>query len=255
MNGCRQTIDSGGTTNRGGYVLALNGTNQYVELHNSVNDFNDTTIAVWFKNTGGASGQQVWSMGNGSNKVMYLTPNDSITGNLRFLITDGTTTNYLNGSAVPANIWTHVAVVFAQAASNSVLYVNGAAVATNSNITLFPDSLNAPLMANANYLGRGNGGNYFQGSVDDFRVFMRSLTASDVAALYATPAPAAISPVTDSTLSTPVWLAQPYALGDSVITMSVVPGSDTSGWVSPVGQMVRYPTGPPLIGTSVTFRE
>jgi len=230
LNGCRPTIDSG-TSNRGGYVLALNGTNQYVELHNSVNDFNDTTIAVWFKNTGGASGQQVWSMGNGSNKVMCLTPNDSTTGNLRFLITDGTTTNYLNGSAVPTNVWTHVAVVFAQAASNSVLYVNGLPVATNLNITLFPDSLNAPLMANANYLGRGNGGNYFQGSVDDFRVFMRSYAASDVAALYALPAPAAISPVTDSTLSTPVWLAQPYALGDSVITMSVVPGSDTSGWV------------------------
>jgi len=133
-------------------------------------------------------------------------------------------TNYLNGSAVPANIWTHVGGgVCPGRQQQCFIRPMELRLATNSNITLFPDSLNAPLMANANYLGRGNGGNYFQGSVDDFRVFMRSLTASDVAALYATPAPAAISPVTDSTLSTPVWLAQPYALGDSVITMSVVP--------------------------------
>ena len=124
MNGCRSAVDTG-TGARGGYVLPLNGSNQYVELHYSVNDFNDTTIAVWFKWAGGVADQRIWSMGDGANKVMYLTPNDSGTGNLRFLITDGRTTNYLDGNAVPANVWTHVAIVFAQAASNSVLYVNG----------------------------------------------------------------------------------------------------------------------------------
>ena len=51
MNGCKSTIDSGGTP-RGGYVLALNGTNQYVELPNSVNDFKDMSIAIWVKWTG-----------------------------------------------------------------------------------------------------------------------------------------------------------------------------------------------------------
>ena len=73
MNGCRPAVDTGAST-RGGYVLPLNGTNQYVELHNSVNDFNDTTIAVWFKWAGGAGDQRIWSMGDGTNKVMYLTP-------------------------------------------------------------------------------------------------------------------------------------------------------------------------------------
>jgi carbonic anhydrase/acetyltransferase-like protein (isoleucine patch superfamily) len=229
INGCRAAVDTGANT-RGGYVLPLNGTNQYVELHNSVNDFNDTTIAVWFKWAGGASDQRIWSLGDGANKVMYLTPNDSDTGDLLFVITDGNTTNYLNGGVVPADVWTHVAVVFASASSNSTLYVNGLAVATNSAITLFPDSLNAPLMANANYLGRGYAGNYFQGSVDDFRVFMRSFAASDVAALYATPAPAPVTPVTDTPPATPTWLATPNAISDSAITMSATPAASTLGW-------------------------
>src|ERR1017187_3053104 len=30
---------------------------------------------------------------------------------------------------------------------------------------------------------------------------------------------------------------------------------ETSGWPSPVGQIVRYPTGPFCIGTRVTFNE
>jgi hypothetical protein len=229
MNGCRAAIDTGAGA-RGGYVLSLNGTNQYVELHNSVNDFNDTTIAVWFKNNGGPGDQRIWSLGDGGSKMMYLTPNDSDTGNLRFLITDGNTTNDLNGSAVPANVWTHVAVVFAQAASNSVLYVNGVAVATNSAITLFPDSLNAPLMANANYLGRGNTGNYFQGSLDDFRVFMRSFDASEVLALYNTPAPAPVLPVADTPPPTPTWLVIPTPISDSAITMSANPATSALGW-------------------------
>jgi hypothetical protein len=229
MNGCRAAVDTGASL-RGGYVLPLNGVNQYVELHNSVNDFNDTTIAVWYKNTGGPGGQQVWSLGNGSNKVMYLTPNDSATGDLLLVITDGITTNTLNGGALPANVWTHMAVVFAQAASNCTLYVNGLPVATNSGITLFPDSLNAPLMANANYLGRGNTGNYFQGCADDFRVFMRSFAASDVLALYNTPAPATVTSVADTPPGTPTWLAAPSAVSDSAITMSATAAASALGW-------------------------
>ena len=53
MNGCRGAVDTV-TPTRGGLVLPLNGTNQYVELHNSVNDFRETAITVWVKWTGSA---------------------------------------------------------------------------------------------------------------------------------------------------------------------------------------------------------
>ena len=137
------------------------------------------------------------------------------------MISNGKTTNYLNGGAVPANTWTHVAVVFAPAASNSVLYVNGLPVATNSAITLFPDSLNAPLMANANYLGRGNAGNYFQGSVDDFRVYHAVVGGERRAgALQHAGAGGGRRRWRTRPRPRPAWLVSPYAVSDSAITMS-----------------------------------
>ena len=80
-------------------MLPLNGASQYVELHNSVNDFKDTAIAVWVKWTGSAADQRIWSMGDGASKVMYLTPSDPAPADLRFVITDGVTTQSLDGGA------------------------------------------------------------------------------------------------------------------------------------------------------------
>lgn len=231
MNGCRVAKDTNGPT-RGGLVLPLNGVNQYVELHNSVNDFRDSTYAVWIKWTGGASDQRVWSLGDGTNKVMYLTPNDAGTGGLRFVISDGTTTQALDGGALTPSVWTHLAVVFS--GSTCTLYVNGAAVASNGAMILFPDSLNAPLMENANYLGRGNAGNFFAGYLDDFRAYMKALSDSEVAALYSAAAPAPVTISADSTAPTPnaaTWLVTPRALSDNAVTMSATPGMDASGWV------------------------
>jgi hypothetical protein len=232
MNGCRVAKDTGAPT-RGGLVLPLDGVSQYVELHNSVNDFKDTAICIWAKWTGSADDQRVWSMGDGAGKEMYLTPRDATTGKLRFCISDGAAGHYLDGAADMAfNTWTHVAVVFFGA--TSTLYVDGSAVATHASMVLFPDSLNAPLMENANYLGRGPAGNYFQGSVDDFRVHMKSLTVDEVSAIYSAASPAPVKILDDTIAPTPVaatWLVAPHPISDNAITMTATPGTDASGWV------------------------
>ena len=231
MNGCRTAKDTVAPV-RGGRVLPLDGTSQYVELHNSLNDFKDSSLALWFKYPGGASEQCLWSMGNGSNKTMSLTPNAAGSGALRFVITDGATTQTLDGPVIPANTWKHVAVVFA--GTTCTLYVDGAAVASNAAMTLLPDSLNAPLMENANYLGRGNAGNYFQGTLDDFRVYNKGLSATEVTALFAPAAPAPITIAADTTAPAPnaaTWLVAPVSIGDNAATMSATPGTDASGWV------------------------
>ena len=231
MNGCRTGVDSVAPT-RGGRVLPLDGVSQYVELHNSINDFKDSTFAVWFKQTGGASDQRLWSLGDGANKVMWLTPNVAGSGNLRFTISDGTTTTVLDGPAVTVNTWNHAAVVFS--GTTCTLYLNGTAVATNAAMTLLPDSLNAALMENTNYLGRGNTGNWFQGFLDDFRVFNKGLTATEVTTLYSTAAPAPVTITVDTTAPTPnaaTWLVEPQSNGDNSATMSATPGTDDSGWV------------------------
>jgi hypothetical protein len=231
MNGCRTAKDSGAAA-RGGRVLPLDGTSQYVELHNSISDFKDSTFAVWFKPVGGPADQRIWSLGDGGGKVMYLTPNAAGTGTLRFVITDGATTHTLDGPALGSNLWHHVAVVFS--GTTCTLHVNGAVAAINAAMSLFPESLNAPLMENANYLGRGNAGNFFQGSVDDFRMYHKALGGDEVLALFNTASPPPVTIAADTTAPSPdaaTWLVAPLALGDSTVTMSATPGTDASGWV------------------------
>lgn len=233
MNGCRSDKDTNAPT-RGGLVLPLNGVNQYVELHNGVNDFRDSTYALWFKQTGVAPDQCLWSFGDGASKAMYLTPNSDATGGLRFTITDGTTTQTLDGGTPAANTWHHAAVVFSSAVCT--LYLDGTAMASNPPPTmrLFPDSLNAPLMENANYLGRGTSGTYFQGYLDDFRAYMKALTAAEVATIYAAGSPEPVIIAGDTTPPTPnpaTWLVTPRAISDNAVTMSATPGTDASGWV------------------------
>jgi len=232
MNGCKSTIDSGGTP-RGGYVLALNGTNQYVELPNSVNDFKDMSIAVWVKWTGTASDQKIWSMGDGSSKIMYLTPKNSSTSKVRFSITDGTTTQFIDGAAALGTGWTHVVVTFS--GNTGTLYVNGAQAGQNTSMTLDPDSMSAALMENCNYIGRDTAGNYFQGSVDDFRAYNKTLSSGDVTTLYNTAAPSPVTPPNDTTAPTPnaeTWLVNPMAISDSAISMSGSVGTDASNYVA-----------------------
>ena len=231
MNGCRTAKDAGASV-RGGRVLPLDGVSQYVELHNSIGDFKDSSFALWFKQGGGAAGQRLWSFGDGAAREMHLTPDDAGTGALRFVITDGTTTHTLDGPAIPANVWKHVAVVFS--GSTCTLYLDGVAVAANPAVTLFPDRLNAPLMENANYLGRGSTGNAFQGSLDDFRSYNKGLSAGEVSTLFATAGPAPITIAADTTAPSPnaaTWLVAPLATGDNSVTMSATPGTDASGWV------------------------
>lgn len=152
-------------------------------------------------------------------------------------IVKGTTyvynTSTLNGPAIAANIWRHAVVVFSGV--TCTLYLDGAAMASNAAMTLFPDALNAPLMENASYLGRGNAGHHFQGSLDDFRAYNKPLAGSEVASLFSTAAPAPVVVVAaDTTAPAPnaaAWLVAPAAVSDSTVTMSATPGSDASGWV------------------------
>jgi len=211
-------------------VLNLNGSNQYVELRPDAVDFADLTIATWVKWSGSTNDQMILSTGDGNTKVMYLTPKDATTGKLRWVISDGTSTQSLNGaSALAPNTWTHVAISLAT--NTATLYVNGTAVDTNTAITIDPDQLHAPLMADWNFIGRGNTGNYFAGRIDEFRVYNKSLNAAEVAALLSDITPGGV-PAADTSPPTPnaaTWLVSPLAAADNSITMSASEGSDAGG--------------------------
>ena len=173
-----------------GDVLVLNGANQFVNLPGGA--ANGRTFAAVFKWNGGATSQHVFDFGNSTNSYAFLTPLAS-SGNLRFTIspsgTAGEKNLEANGTA-PVGVWTHAAVT--TDGSHGILYVNGAAVATNTSMTLtVPDIVPGNV-----WFGRSQFTNnpFFNGQISSIRVFGRALSANEIVA----PQPAISTPTADS---------------------------------------------------------
>jgi hypothetical protein len=116
---------------------------------------------------------------------MFLVPSSGT--NVRFAITTGGSgaEQRINGTAaLPAGVWTHVAVT--RSGSTGTLYVNGAQVAQNTAMTLSPSSLGSTTQ---NWIGRSQYGSdaFLDGQVDEFRIYNRALSAAEVLALFQIP--------------------------------------------------------------------
>jgi hypothetical protein len=211
-------------------VLNLDGVSHYVELRPDAVDFPDVTIAVWVKWAKNTNNQIIFSCGDGNTKYISLSPKASTTGKLQFAISNGKAIQYLNGTAPLApGVWTHVAVTLL--VNTGTLYVNGMQVAQNSNMTINPDQVHAPLMENANFIGRNASGNYFAGRIDEFKVLNKALSAAEVLALKGAVTAGKVV-ATDTTPPAPAlatWLVAPVVTRDHAITMSATEGKDAGG--------------------------
>ena len=77
------------------------------------------------------------------------------------------------------NAWSQLAVTLS--GTTATLYVNGAAAATNTSMTLNPSSLGATTQ---NYIGKSQWPDpYLSGTVDEFQVYNRALSAAEVQSL------------------------------------------------------------------------
>ncbi|MEK5239606.1 LamG-like jellyroll fold domain-containing protein [Paenibacillus sp. FSL L8-0470] len=99
--------------------------------------------------------------------------------------------------ALPAGEWKHVAVTLT--GTQGVLYIDGVEAGRNDHMTLRPSDLGK---TKNNYIGKSQFADpYFDGLVDDFRIYSRALSAAEIAALIA-PAGNIVS-VEDAMLTTP----------------------------------------------------
>jgi hypothetical protein len=85
-------------------------------------------------------------------------------------------------SALTTNEWHHAAVVLG--ADGAHLYLDGAEAASSSNVTPRPADMGA--MPN-NWMGRSEyvADPYFDGMIDEFRVYARALSANEIGLLFA----------------------------------------------------------------------
>ncbi|MDQ0896122.1 PxKF domain-containing protein [Agromyces ramosus] len=142
----------------------------------------DWSISTWIKPAALTNWSRVFDFGTGQTVNMFLTMNAGGAGP-RFAITNSGAgaeqrLTY-GGQNFPLNQWSNVVVTVS--GTQGTMYLNGSVVATNSNMTLKPSALGN---TTRNYLGKSQYNDpAYDGAIDDFAIYNRALSATEVAAL------------------------------------------------------------------------
>lgn len=172
----------------GGYhgnALKLDGTaNSYAGLPAGVvSGLNDFSIATWVRIDALSTWMRLFDFGNGSATNMFFTVQAAVVNGastVRYAIKNNNSAEQqLSVNRVlPLNTWLHIAIT--QTGNTARMYIDGALVATNTNMTLRPATLGNTTL---NYLGKSQYNDpLFKGSIDEFKIFNRALTADEIKA-------------------------------------------------------------------------
>ncbi len=167
-------------TGNSGNALYFTAKTDYVQLPNDITtSLTDFTVAAWVNVDKLQWWPRIFDFGTGQKNYMFLTQVGG--GNLRFAIRTATVDEQQINSttAISTGTWAHVAVTVQ--GSTGTMYINGVAVGTNTNMTLTPSSLGSTTQ---NYIAKSQFDDpALSGSVDEFRIYNRALTNSDIVAL------------------------------------------------------------------------
>ena len=170
------------TQGRFGSALSFNGVNNVVRIASSLslNVSSAMTLEAWIKPTAAQSGWRTIMQReaeayflNASNSDGALLPSGGGTFNGTTAYVSGTTAN-------PVNVWTHVALTYDGAALR--LYVNGVLAANQSR--------SGAIQTNSNPVWIGGNspyGEYFQGLIDEVRIYNRALSQAEIQSDMNTP--------------------------------------------------------------------
>jgi hypothetical protein len=180
-------ITSGGATGprvpgEVGRALQFNGDGEYAQLPTGiVSGLHDFTISTWVNPAANSPWSRVFDFGTGTSDFMFMTLSSG-GGPLIFSDTNpaGTVQTLFAPGQLPLNTWSHVAVTLS--GSTGTLYIDGKAVDTNPNMTTTPSDLG---VTTQNWIGHSQfaADPFLDATVDDFQIYSRALSASEVATL------------------------------------------------------------------------
>lgn len=170
-----------------GGALEFDGSNEYIDLpiDSLIGSLTNCTIATWVNWSGlGSDWQRVFDFGTGETYNMFLTPNTS-DNELRFAITQTSwhDEDRATASEVLPTGWHHLAVTIDPDNTTYTLYLDAEVVAENTSARFTPSDLGE---TNQNWLGRSQYAPdpYFNGVLDDFRIYDRVLDPEEVEQLF-----------------------------------------------------------------------
>ena len=166
-----------------GKALDFDGSNDYVNVPSPVNlptGLDPVTLSVWFYlDSYGVSRPQILGYGGGQFHWFDVGLNNTAGGNFLFIRWYGTDTS----SAVkPAlNTWHHVAVI--DDGTNAIMYLNGVQIINTTR----PNTSTYTKESSFLRIGKwtdDEANDYFDGKIDDVRIYSRTLSATEITNLY-----------------------------------------------------------------------
>jgi hypothetical protein len=176
------TVNDGSwtTSGRSGSALVFNGTSTrvFVNSSTSLNLTAGMTLMAWVQpNNANQSGNRT-IIRRESNGYWLYAGRSGFNGTLRpgggVILGTSTQETVSTSTQMPNNTWRHVAITYD--GTEVVLYVNGAEVDSEAATGTINSSGNNPLWIG----GNSPAGEYFQGVIDEVRVYNRALSATEV---------------------------------------------------------------------------
>ena len=186
VGGAHGTLMVGAAFDQAGAVV-LDGTAAYVDLPNGIlTNLTNITVEAWFTDNASATWARLFDFGNsaggedtstGGTSYMFL----SVPVGANFRAVYGIPgEQIMEAPRPPAQQKVHVVWVSEGPGHYGRLYVNGSLVASNNAMSIIPAALGNTLN---NWLGRSQFGSdpYFNGSIDEFRIWNGAISPLQVA--------------------------------------------------------------------------
>ncbi|MBI2617827.1 DUF2341 domain-containing protein [Candidatus Gottesmanbacteria bacterium] len=177
------TGPTGGAVGKFGYAGDFDGTEDFIRVpETTALDISGAmTVAAWIKFDTSQLQGIISHEGNSLNNGYAL---DMTSGNVaRFHISDADNVQYYSGDsqALSTGTWYHIVGVYIPSVAVQI-YVNGALV--NQNTTSIPSTQRVSTLLFTEIAIRGNEQDFFDGKIDEARIYNRAFQPSEVSLLY-----------------------------------------------------------------------
>jgi hypothetical protein len=210
--------------------LSFNGSSSYVDLGNPalLQLTGSMTWSAWVKAAANpADDGQIVAKSNDASGWQFKTSPDTGQHTFGVGVAGATNTFVQRYSATvrSLNVWYHVAGVYNASARTLDIYVNG--VLNNGTLsgTIPASQINSAVNVN---IGRRSGGYYFNGVIDDVRIYNRALSQAEIQTDMNTPVGSPAGPPDTEAPSAPGNLVV-RALGVSQVNLSWTASTDNVG--------------------------
>ena len=172
-----------------GQAAIFDGVDDYISLGSNGYNLTKGSISVWFKNDPNITSRNIFTQYYNDHNRLKIFSGDMIRGY------SGYSSNYFNLTRDFVDIglekteWTHVVLTYDFDLAQYSLYTNGVQIDTANNSITGPASIGELLIGvnkDFDYSGTDYG-NFYKGSIDEFRIYNRVLSNSEIQELSSIP--------------------------------------------------------------------